>query len=109
MNRVQFLNKVSDTLSKRETMYGRPTRNFKDIAKAWSAYKGVDFDVADVCYMMMLLKIARAKEDPTNADTLIDISGYSALLTELIYGNLDKPELQEDQQSTGSRIEDSDY
>ena len=59
--------------------------------------------------MMMLLKIARAKEDPTNADTLIDISGYSALLTELIYGNSNKPEPQQDQQSIGSKKEDSDY
>ncbi len=108
MNRVQYLNKVSDTLNKRELTYGKPIRNFKDIAKLWSGYKGVDFDVADVCYMMMLLKISRAKEDPTNEDTLVDIAGYSALLTELIYGNPNSSELRKDQQNTDSKIEGLD-
>lgn len=72
----------------REKTYGTPDKNLKIIAKMWSAYlEGrmnmrslpVELNAKDVCWMMNLLKTARAAHDQTHDDNVVDAIGYVAL------------------------------
>lgn len=62
----------------RNSTYGNPEDNFKDIANLWEAYKGVKFTSMDVVIMNMLIKVARLKKTPSYHDGLVDIAGYAA-------------------------------
>lgn len=59
-------------------VHGEPEDSFGNIAQLWSAYLGVPVSPSQVCVMMILLKIARTKNNPANFDNWIDIAGYSA-------------------------------
>lgn len=73
----------------REGTYGSPDKNLKTIAKMWTAYLEsrlnmrnlrVDLTPVDVCWMMNLLKTARAAHDSTHKDNEVDAIGYIALI-----------------------------
>ncbi len=55
--------------------YGDMADSFQRIAGLWSGYLGKHVDSLDVCKMMMLLKISRAK-DNNHRDSYVDIVGY---------------------------------
>lgn len=63
--------------------YGTPEESCGRIASLWSAYKGVDFDPFDVAMMMVLLKVSRAKGNPTHTDSYVDLCGYGSIAGEL--------------------------
>lgn len=71
----------------REKTYGKPDINIKNIADHWTLYlRGkIKNDILqplttdDVCYMMVLLKVARLQNDPKHRDSMIDAAGYLAL------------------------------
>jgi len=63
----------------RATTYGHPKINLARIAAFWSLYLGKIVKPADVCHMMVLLKVARAMSGVPNRDTLVDIAGYARL------------------------------
>lgn len=63
--------------------YGTPEESFGRIASLWSAYKGVDFDPFDAAMMMVLLKVSRAKGNPTHTDSYVDLCGYGSIAGEL--------------------------
>lgn len=71
----------------REKTYGSPDKNLQTIADLWTTYcntksypnLGFKFDVNDVCYMMVLLKVARLANDPQHHDSRVDGCGYFAL------------------------------
>lgn len=78
--------------SDRESQYGSPEDNFKQIAELWKVYlKGrcvpKDADVCvlpeDVAVMMTLLKIARIKTGTFKEDSFVDACGYLACAAEL--------------------------
>lgn len=63
----------------RDAQYGKPEDNFKRIATIWSVILGVGVTEEDVAMMMVGLKVARyANKSGFQADTWIDIAGYSA-------------------------------
>lgn len=62
----------------RNKQYGDPEDNFAEIAALWSTYTGYAFKSDDVAVMMILLKIARIKNDPRTKDNWVDIAGYAA-------------------------------
>jgi hypothetical protein len=67
----------------REKTYGHPSKNLETIANFWSEYLGgyeIVITAKDVCVMMMLLKIARLRNDITHRDSLVDTIGYAALI-----------------------------
>lgn len=65
----------------REETYGSPDKNLQLIADLWSEYiGGCHFTVTDVCCLMILLKVARLKNQPTHRDSQVDICGYAALM-----------------------------
>lgn len=73
----------------REKTYGHPGKNLKVIADLWSTYLSVQVSAQDVCNMMILLKVARLRNDPDHEDSKVDIIGY-ALLMERLRESIDK-------------------
>ena len=71
----------------RDATHGNMEDNFQTIADLWSNYLGISDDIeltpTDVAVMMTLLKIARVKSNPVNADNWIDACGYMACGGEL--------------------------
>ncbi len=70
----------------REQAYGDPGVNLRRIADLWTTYlrnRAVDLDAPlsaeDVCWMMVLLKIAR-NQNQVKRDNLVDAVGYVALI-----------------------------
>lgn len=66
----------------REKTYGTPSKNLATIAEMWNAYLNNDvcLSAKDVAAMMVLLKVARLRNDMTHRDNLVDICGYAALI-----------------------------
>jgi len=70
----------------REETYGDPGHNLRVIADYWTTYirsravgREAPLDYADVCNMMVLLKVARLGNTPGHRDSLVDLCGYTAL------------------------------
>lgn len=79
MTRKKILDKALDIVTRdRNKAYGEPEDNFKDIAKFWTTYKGVEFHAHDVAQMMILVKASRIKTSPEVEDHWVDQAGYSA-------------------------------
>lgn len=95
MKKAELLEKAKDAVADRGLNYGRPEDNFARIAALWSTHLAnrVDSDgttsdaprltAADVAQMMVLMKVARLENDPSHADSWVDIAGYAACGAEL--------------------------
>lgn len=64
----------------REKTYGRPSKNLEVIANFWGEYLGTKLEAKDVAVMMILLKVARLRNDISHKDSVVDICGYAALI-----------------------------
>lgn len=71
----------------RSNAYGSAEDNFQDIADSWSAagFAHVRRDggtrpitASDVAVMMILMKLARLKVNPSHEDSWVDVAGYAA-------------------------------
>lgn len=91
--RQQILDEASDlTHQSRNTAYGSPEDNFRNIANLWNAYLAAkrgqqvngyivsEITAADVAIMMILMKSARLATNPNHHDSCVDIAGYAACL-----------------------------
>jgi len=85
MNRQQTLDAASAAVGERPKSYGSPEQNFDRIAALWNAYlngKASDpkqpVGATDVAIMLALMKIARLEENPSHADSWVDLAGYAA-------------------------------
>ena len=67
----------------RAATHGDMEDNFSLIAEYWGLHLGHSVTPEDVATMMALLKIARLKSNPTNAENWIDTAGYMACGGEL--------------------------
>ena len=84
MKNSDILNIASQLVNNdRNDQHGDMTTNHINIAKLWSAYKGVEFTAHDVAIMMALLKIARTKIGKVNPDDYVDACGYLGIAGEL--------------------------
>jgi hypothetical protein len=82
--RAQALREAESLITgDRNATYGEPTENFQDIARVWNVYlapklrEGAGISPADTAWMMVALKMVRAKAAPTR-DNWIDAAGYAA-------------------------------
>lgn len=66
-------------VEERGRSYGNGDANLTRIANLWSAYLGVPVTAQDVCWLMVLLKSSRARQDPGNPDNTLDGRGYLEL------------------------------
>ena len=79
MNRSECLDKAKEIINgARQENYGKPERNFNQIAIYWSVYLGHDVSATDVALMMVLMKLARLQNKPDHDDSWVDIAGYAA-------------------------------
>jgi len=84
MKNSDILNIASQLVNNdRNDQHGDMTTNHINIAKLWSAYKGVEFTAHDVAVMMALLKIARTKIGKVNPDDYVDACGYLGIAGEI--------------------------
>ena len=79
MNRSEILNAAAQAVTvDRAATHGNAEDNFASIANLWSSYLDDEVGTADVAAMMILVKLARMKGNPSFADNWIDICGYAA-------------------------------
>lgn len=84
MKNSDILNIASQLVNNdRNDQHGDMTTNHINIAKLWSAYKGVEFTAHEVAVMMALLKIARTKIGAVNPDDYVDACGYLGIAGEI--------------------------
>ena len=84
MKRSDVIKQADQAINgQRDKAYGKPEDNFAVIADLWSAYKGVKFSRLDVAMMMSLMKVARIRSGPDQADSYIDLAGYAACAAEV--------------------------
>ena len=94
--RAQVLNEAMAIVHKdRNSSYGNPEDNFKQIAALWQSYldarannergavMSIQITPADVAIMSMLIKIARLAKTPSHHDSAVDIAGYAACLGDI--------------------------
>lgn len=68
---------AGNTVEQRAKEYGPPEKNLNHVAELWSAYLGVDVTGWDYAMMMVLAKMARARDGELDVDTALDIAGYA--------------------------------
>ena len=85
MTRGEILDTAREYVTKdRAEQHGDLEENFNRIADLWNSYlEGSHISVTDVGVMMTLLKIARIRSTPKNADHWQDACGYIACSGEL--------------------------
>ena len=66
----------------RQHDYGDKYQNHENIANLWRAYLDYDISAHDVAICMLLVKVARLKNRPTE-DCYIDMAGYAAIAGEI--------------------------
>lgn len=81
--RVKLLDEAAERIDGKGDEYGTPEDNFKSIASFWSEYLGIELFAHDVAQLMILLKVARLKKDPSHRDSMLDIAGYAGCLAEV--------------------------
>lgn len=84
MNKNQLLDACKVALNSRGQHYGKVLENHNRIAKIWSLILGSDITEEQVALMMVGLKVARLIETPDHQDSILDIAGYAAVMSECI-------------------------
>lgn len=84
MTREEMLKTATEIVTKnRQDQYGKPEHVFGEIQRLWSAYLHMKLSEADVCNLMILLKMARSKDHEDYTDNWVDIAGYAACACEM--------------------------
>ena len=84
MNKNQLLDACKVALNSRGQHYGTVLENHSRIAKIWSVILGSDVTEEQDALMMVGLKVARLVETPDHQDSILDIAGYAAVMSECI-------------------------
>lgn len=70
-------------VEERGKSYGSGEENLTRIARLWSSYLGTPVTAHDVCWLMVLLKSSRSRQDPDHLDNYLDAKGYTDLAERL--------------------------
>ena len=84
MNKNELLDACKVALNSRGQHYGKVLENHSRIAKIWSVIVGSEITEEQVALMMVGLKVARLVETPDHQDSILDIAGYAAVMSECI-------------------------
>jgi len=79
----RLLKEAEKVLGNRGKYYGSPHHLFENVAKRWSLTLGKDVSVEQVVMCMIDLKLARLNNSPAHSDSMIDVAGYAAILSEI--------------------------
>lgn len=84
MNREDVLQSAAALINgDRQADYGSAWDNHKRIADIWSVIMQRPVTPSQVALCMVGVKIARLINDPSKADSWVDIAGYAALGSEM--------------------------
>lgn len=83
MMRSAILDRAAQVLEARAETYGPADTALRAIAARWSLTLGRTITPAEVVLCMIDLKLTRLAHDPTHRDSLVDVIGYAALLSEV--------------------------
>jgi len=83
MTRHAILTQVAAVLESRAETYGPADTALRAIAARWSLTLGQPVTPAQVALCMIDLKMVRLAHDPSHRDSLVDVIGYAALMTEV--------------------------
>lgn len=79
MTRAELLDAAKQIVTQdRNVIHGEPEDTFGLIAAYWTAHLDQPVSPADVAAMMTLMKLARLKANPGNAENWLDGIGYLA-------------------------------
>lgn len=69
----------------RNKSYGHPRDNFRNIALLWNAYLDGKTEISELDHavLMILVKVARLKNDGYHRDSVVDIAGYAGTIERL--------------------------
>lgn len=83
MTSWSILGHTAKVLEERRDDYGDPAEQFRNIADRWSITLGTPITPVQVALCMIDLKLARLAYDPGHVDSVVDVTGYAALLREV--------------------------
>ena len=78
-----ILEDAAGVIADRRATYGDPATSMATVAARWSVTLDRPVTPAEVMLCMIDLKLARLAHDPTHRDSLVDVIGYAALLSEV--------------------------
>lgn len=84
MKGEKLLQQAMQVFEERRANYGVPKQHLYEVAKRWSLVLGINVQPHHVAMCLMELKLARLKQNPAHADSLIDIAGYAAVMAEVV-------------------------
>ena len=85
MNGAMLLQHTANVVEHRERIYGPPAESFEIIAARWSLVLGIEVTPAQVALCLIDLKLARLTRDPSHLDSIVDVAGYAAILSEVTH------------------------
>jgi len=85
MNAAMLLQQAAGVIEHRESVYGPPQELFAQIAARWSLVLGIDVSPAQVALCLIDLKLARLTRNPSHLDSIVDVAGYAAILSEVTH------------------------
>ena len=83
MNGAMLLQHAAGVIEHREGIYGPPRELFAQIATRWSLVLGIDVTPVQVALCLIDLKLARLTGNPSHLDSIVDVAGYAAILSEV--------------------------
>lgn len=83
MNGAMLLQHAAGVIEHREQIYGSPQDLFAHVARRWSLVLGTSVTPAQVALCLIDLKLARLTRDPAHLDSIVDVAGYAAILSEV--------------------------
>lgn len=84
MKAPDALGQVAAILRDRGANYGEVRENMARTAARMTMTLGQEITPAQVCLLMIDLKLARLEQTPRHLDSVMDIIGYAALMAEVI-------------------------
>ena len=84
MTGEQMLHHVAGIVAERGTAYGDAAASMATVAARWSLTLGNPVTPAQVVLCLIDLKLARLAHNPTHHDSIADVIGYAALMSEIM-------------------------
>jgi hypothetical protein len=82
MGGVEALKTAAQKVQERGEVYGTPRVDMARIAAIWSQLLGVEIVPAQVPMCMIAVKLSRLVTSPNHEDSVVDIAGYAAVMSE---------------------------
>ena len=84
MTGENLLKHAKNIFRKRRSEYGEAREGFESVAKRWSLVLGQEVTPEQVVLCMVELKLTRLSGNPHHLDSMTDLAGYAAVLSELV-------------------------